>query len=182
MSIEYKFINKIDSENIKNQIWEILCECDKEFIPFLSSRESSTQSKLDVLGSDQIKPVSYFNIMIAQNFILAFDNKVDKVVGFMTFKNNYYCEELESYSPSNYITTICVNKDYRNQGITKGFYRMMLTCLKDELKNPYITTRTWSTNASHIRILEQLNFKITKKLINHRGPNIDTVYYALGVD
>ena len=41
-----------------------------------------------------------------------------------------------------------------------------------------IFTRTWSTNAAHIKILDKFNFEIIKCIENDRGDGIDTVYFA----
>jgi len=42
----------------------------------------------------------------------------------------------------------------------------------------WIATRTWSLNSAHIHILEKLGFALVKRLVDHRGPGIDTVYYG----
>ena len=42
-----------------------------------------------------------------------------------------------------------------------------------------IFTRTWSTNLAHIKILEKFGFSEHLRIKNHRGENIDTVYFAL---
>ena len=44
-------------------------------------------------------------------------------------------------------------------------------------KEKNIATRTWSTNYSHMHILDNLGFKLVQRDINDRGVNIDTVYY-----
>jgi len=179
MNITYKVEKSIQTDEIKEQIWQILCECDKEFIPALSARESSTQGNLNNNTSLDVKPQSYFENMITQNFILAIDEETGSLVGFMTFRSNYHCEELKDYAPSNYITTICVKKDYRNHGITKGFYEVILENVEDaELASNFVTTRTWSTNDAHIHLLNKLGFINCTTLKNHRGEGIDTVYFA----
>jgi SAM-dependent methyltransferase len=133
------------------QIWEILCECDQDFFPPLSSRESSYQNELSLEMKQDVKPYKYFNEMIGQFFIVALEPTTDRVVGFMTFKHSYSCPELSEYDPSNYITTICVRKHNRNQGITKKLYDFIEECLPSTYRLPYVTTRTWTGNDAHIQ-------------------------------
>jgi ribosomal protein S18 acetylase RimI-like enzyme len=172
----------VESEKL-NDIWNILCECDKEFVPPLSARESSYQSNLTVEENNDVLPHSYYEVMMKQHFILAIEEENGKVVGFMTFKNGYSCPELENYSPSNYITTICVQKAYRNYGITRKFYSMIQSdALPSKVKQPFISTRTWSTNDAHLHVLDSIGFKVSERLIDHRGPSIDTVYFAKAIE
>ena len=76
MKIEYK--GKVTEEREKQQIWEILCECDQEFYPPLSARNSSAQKNLknDTAGEeDNVNgqpPTVYYDEMIRQEFILAY--------------------------------------------------------------------------------------------------------------
>ena len=86
MRVQYK--GNILTSKEKEQIWEILCECDQEFYPSLSARESSSQKQLKVDGTkEQALPHSYFKEMIAQEFLAALEG--DRMVGFMTFKKGY---------------------------------------------------------------------------------------------
>ncbi len=45
-------------------------------------------------------------------------------------------------------------------------------------KDDFVATRTWSTNNSHMHLLDKKGFDLVSRLINDRGNNIDTVYYA----
>ena len=53
----------------------------------------------------------------------------------------------------------------------------MYNILLNERKEKNIATRTWSANYAHIHILDILGFKLVQRILNNRGPNIDTVYY-----
>ena len=179
MVIEIKFYDNIESQ-YEPEIWKILCECDNEFVPPLSSRETSYQSKLDNCVTTDVKPISYYQIMIKQLFLIAFDD--EKIVGFMTFRSNYASSELSLFSPSNYISTICVTHSYRNKGITNNFYRFIEASLPSEYMMPFISTRTWSTNSNHIHLLQKYDYTLATNLKNHRGPGIDTLYYAKAIN
>lgn len=152
-------------ESVKN----LLEKYDKAFIPALSQRNSTTQQTL--VNNDNSTETSideYLNNLLEQSFILAIHN--EELVGFMSFIED---KELPygTQSPSNYVSTVIVDESFRGQGLTKQFYREMM-----RFKKP-ITTRTWSSNHSHIAILKSLGFENVKTLLNDRGENIDTVYY-----
>lgn len=165
------------SDKYGEEVWDILCECDSEFVPPLSSRESSFQPKLSKLNDVQnVKPKSYFEIMKKQHFLLAL--KGGKVIAFMTFRGGYFCPELSENSPSNYITTICVLEQFRRQGVAEMFYDHMINHLKGKVRQPFITTRTWSSNKGHIKLLGKLGFVNSTCLVDHRGIGVDTVYFS----
>ena len=179
MKIEYRGI--VTDEKEKKQIWDILCECDREFYPPLSARNSSVQKDLRTEESsdrDQIvKPTVYFDEMIQQYFILAFDD-AGKMTGYMTFKKDYICDALQNFGKSLYITTICVKKDCRRQHVMNSLYECMETEAAKICSCPRISTRTWSENEAHMRGMEQRGYDLLCRLENDRGPGIDTVYYG----
>jgi len=179
MRVKIEFYESLTDEQLLAEIWEILCECDHDFVPHLSARESSYQSSFQDEESKNVLPQTYYEVMIKQHFLMAIDEQTRKLAGFMTFKSNYDCEELKHASPSNYITTICIKKDYRNKGITRQFYQMIESDLIPEnVRMPYLSTRTWSLNLSHLHLLDSFGFTLAMRLPNHRGPGIDTVYYS----
>lgn len=55
-----------------------------------------------------------------------------------------------------------------------SFYKQLFARLEE---NDTVTTRTWSTNHSHIHVLMKLGFELVKKIDNSRGEGVDTVYY-----
>jgi RimJ/RimL family protein N-acetyltransferase len=173
--MELQFQETVLDEKVKQQIWEILCECDDDFVPRLSARESSAQKDLTGAGGDG-KPYTYFNEMIKQCFVLAFED--DGMAGFMTFKRPYICDALEEFGESAYITTICVKHEMRNKGILKKMYAYLEDTVAVENGIHRLSTRTWSQNHAHIHVLEKLGFRTITVLPDDRGPGIDTVYFG----
>ncbi len=170
--MKIKHYSKVTNENYLNDIKNLLILCDNEFVPKLSDRISTTQTDLDVEKTEMQIPEEYFNAISSQQAILAIENH--KVVGFMSFRENYVCEHIsEEYSPNIYITTIIVHPQYRNKGIAGMFYSKLMK----KFAHHFLFTRTWSTNDSHIRILRAIGFHEHCYLNNDRGENIDTVYY-----
>jgi len=162
-------------------VWEILCECDNEFVPPLSSRNSSSQKDLRLgpgaAGSRvSDKPTAYFEELRKQQFIIA---KSDgKVAGFMTFKTGYICDALSDFGTSNYITTVCVRKESRRQGILAGMYDMTENGLPAGVDSARISTRTWSQNDAHINALMKRGYSVIKRLPDDRLPGINTLYFG----
>lgn len=174
--MEIKYFSKITEEKLKDAIWNLLVECDQEFYPSLSSRESSSQTVLS--GSNALTPLpySYFNTMIKQQFICLFDQ--GQLIAFMTFIHGFEMNQLEKYGMTNYVTTICITHPYRGQGITTKLYDYLFRNLPSTIHLPYVATRTWKQNTRHIQVLKKLGFHEALVLPNHRGEGIDTIYYA----
>lgn len=174
--MEIEFLSQL-STRTKKDLWQLICKCDKEFIPPLSSRDSTSQTS-DLSSNLYSKegPKTYFYGLLNQNFIVAREGASLK--GFLSFINGYSHKYLQGYNPSNYVTTICVDKTSRTKGVGKFLYMNMIYNLPKEWKLPYITTRTWSTNHNHIHILEKINFTLVRVIKNHRGEGIDTLYFA----
>lgn len=175
------YYNDLSNKVLSESVWKILCECDREFIPHLSARESSYQGVLNDIKNTHSKPISYFNAMKQQKFIICKECNTNEIVAFMTFKRNYNCDEMSISNKSNYITTICVTKNHRNKGILKLLYNYIEYKLPKEVRLNYLTTRTWSTNTWHIHTLKKNGYKIINTLVNHRGENIDTIYFAKSI-
>lgn len=131
--MKYKILhfNKILNEKMKKDIWELLCLADKDFVPKLSARESSYTGQLSSEEKINIKPYSYFETMIQQKFFVAVDKK-ENVIGFMSYKDDYVCEELKEYSPSSYGTTAYILKEWRKEGIGKIFFEKWEEQVKKE--------------------------------------------------
>lgn len=165
----------------KDQIWEILCQCDDEFYPRLSLRDSSSQKDLSGGGTGTAQPVTYFREMVGQDFILAYEEETGTIAGFMTFKRDYICEAMESFGHSFYITTVCVRKELRGRGIMKGLYHCMETEVPQLLGCSRITTRTWSLNQAQLHELAKRGYRQLALLKDHRGPGVDTIYFGMEV-
>lgn len=165
----------------EKDVWDLVVASDGEFVPRLSFRESTTQNNLtagelecaspDHLNLVPVLPKRYFEIMKKQNFILALENK--KVIGFLSHIPNHYVDGLEMGMPCDYISTVIVSPENRGKGITKKLYKRLWETTDDNS----LVTRTWSTNFSHLSILQHLGFNLVFLIENDRAQGIDTVYY-----
>ena len=173
---EFVYFEKIENETYFEEIFELMCRFDKAFIPPLSSRKTTTDACLSGLSEGDEKPVAYLETMKEQSFVLAL---VDgHVRGFMSFRDYYENEALHLPAGRTlYASTCIVDESLRGQGIMSKFYDYMIHDIKDP-RPVAVATRTWHTNAPHLRVLEKHGFELVKRLPNDRGEGIDTVYFV----
>lgn len=175
--MRYIFRDNLYDSPYEEDIFELLCLCDEDFFPSLSSREDSKQMNLEGLSSDSAKPYRYFDKIKSQAFIFTI-NEEDRCIALMSFIPDYESEELKEIAATNYISTICVHPEFRKRGILKDLYRYMFEKLPKTYKLPTISTRTWSLNKYHLIALEKLGFKVHRVIKDHRGKGIDTLYFV----
>jgi ribosomal protein S18 acetylase RimI-like enzyme len=158
-------------------IAEVLTRVDHEFIPPLSSRDSTTTK--DLAGGFDVErpvgpPVTYLASVLDQHAILALS--AGTLVGLISFRTAHSELLLRNWSPCDYVSTVIVLPELRRRGIARGLYAALLG--RTGMRSPYVATRTWSTNHSHLNLLAELGFAQVACLPDHRGPGIATVYYA----
>lgn len=160
----------------RDRVWELLRSADREFVPPLSARRSSTQTDLSGSAPGIVPdgPREYFAVMSAQPVLLAYMTRgtSDAVAGFMAFRRDVALPGPPR--PSLYVTTVVVDPACRRQGVTSAMYRELIALATAE--GCGVSTRTWSSNAGHLALLEGLGFRIIERRVDDRGPNIDTVY------
>lgn len=162
-------------------IWQLLLAADEEFVPPLSTRESTTQAALrpatqaedDAMGEG---PVQYFEALQDQQFILAREKRSSAVVGFLSFRAGHRLPAPAPEGHHLYVSTVIVGRDHRRRGITRAMYQRLLA--EAALLGQGVATRTWSTNTGHLRLLEQIGIAEVLRLPDHRGTGIDTLYLA----
>lgn len=172
--MKYSLKNNLDKDESK-AVWKILCACNNDFIPPLSSRFSTSDILFEEDNNAEL-PKQYFESIIDQNFILVKDTD-NKVIGFLSFINGYSNQYLLKFSPSNYISTICIDPNYRGLGIGTELYNFMEQNLPLELTSNFITIRTWSTNFTQLKMLEKRKYRLVKEIKNHRGEGISSLYF-----
>ncbi len=172
MKIQY--LKKIKNKDWIQDLRQLLILCDKEFVPHLSARGSTTQMNLKPANQESEVPEIYLQEILEQPAIVAIEN--DKLVAIMSFKRGYVCEHIaEKFFNNLYVTTVIVHPQYRHRGLAGKMYSKLIKTYPRR----YVFTRTWSTNLSHIRILLSIGFHEHCCLRDDRGVGIDTVYYGL---
>lgn len=170
-----------EKDGWREAVYRLLDQAEAEFIPALSTRESTSQRNLEPVEAEGGSVNEYFREMWKQQLLLAADENAGKqLAGFMSYKDDYHLQLSGRDVESLYVSTVVVAPEFRGHGITVRFYRE-LQRLADEVKLP-IVTRTWSTNHAHLHILNKVGFALAERLENDRGAGIDTVYYQWGMN
>ena len=144
--MEMRIFENLTDAALLSQVYRLLVQADREFVPPLSSRGSTTQQSL---RNSEGSIGDYFEEMKQQCFVLAMDQ--DRVAGFMSYKKDYSCE-YTPFLPNLYASTCVVHPSTRGKGLMKQFYREMIALAPER----WICTRTWHTNASHLKVLDKL--------------------------
>lgn len=166
--MEIKILGEGEKEYYGNDILNLLVESDNEFVPPLSKRGTPKDKSfsLDRDTSDGI--LSYYKSMCREQILAAISD--GKVIGFVSFWENFEDGE----TPNIYVSTLVVAQKQRGKGLALKMYGNLFDVLYSDRA---VYTRTWSTNAAHTGILSRLGFSEFKRIKDHRGIGIDTVYY-----
>lgn len=170
--MEFRVLNSLEKSKYREELMEILSINDKNFVPPLSQRSSTTQSNLQGAdGEGDILP--YFNKMMEQNILAMFF--AGKLFGFVSYIDNYVSDVVGADThPNIYLSTLALRPETRGMGATKKAYTHLFF---DRYPHCNVYTRTWSTNGPHIHILDGFGFGELKRIPNDRGEGIDTVYF-----
>ena len=173
-NITIRFFERITDDKTKDGLWNVLCECDKEFYPPLSERKifgSLLEMNCRAKNIEK-KPYTYFKSMIKQHFLIAFiDDRY--IAGFMSFLSDVKPKEF--HITCNYYTTLCVRKANRSKGVAT---QLLTFPLPEKFMSDMTLTRTWSSNFPIIKSLGRSGFSIKKVSANDRDKGVDTLYYS----
>ncbi len=169
--MEFKILTEKEKKLFELQMINMLTLADKEFVPPLSERSSTTQGNLSAGGTGGIN--SYYADMAKQEILCALEG--EEVLGFVSYRKDYVSELIsESELPNIYISTLVLSPAARGRGLTSKMYSFLFDELYPECS---VFTRTWSTNIAHTKILSKFGFSELLRKENDRGEGIDTVYY-----
>lgn len=172
--MEFLMLSEKEKEIYNNDILKLLEISDNEFVPPLSKRYSTTQQNLKSSeNSGDGGVLNYHKQVIKQCILGAFEG--NKLLGFVSFKENVVTDIIKT-TPNIYISTLVLHPDARGKNLTFKMYDYLFNEL---YKGVSVFTRTWSSNAAHIKILSKFNFSQYKIIENDRGEGIDTIYFSL---
>lgn len=157
----------------REEILSMMRFSDKDFIPPLSARSSTTQKDLSGSQSTENGIELYYAQMETQQILCAFEE--DTLLGFVSYRENHTSDLITEESfPNIYLSTLIVKPEARGKGLTRKMYEYLFW---DRYRDRNIFTRTWSTNFAHIKILDRFGFDLIHRIENDRGKGIDTVYF-----
>lgn len=167
-------LSEKEKEIYNNDILKLLKISDNEFVPPLSERHSTTQVNLKESHKSVGCGVLDYHTQVMEQCILGAVEQ-DRLLGFVSFKENVVTDIITT-TPNIYISTLILHPDARGRNLTFKMYDYLFNEL---YKGVSVFTRTWSSNAAHIKILSKFNFSQYKIIENDRGEGIDTIYFSL---
>ena len=184
-NVRLKYVGSIadPSTDKAEAIKHLMVKCDNDFVPPLSFREDTTRAISDmILHEMDIEP--YFELILAQKNIIAYHE--NEVIAFLTFQNNF---TNHSYFPTkanendiiNYISTIIVDKEFRRLHVASKLYDFIEQLLPNDMLSQCVATRTWSTNESHIKLLDKRGYELTCTMHKDRTTavgKLDSFYFC----
>ena len=176
-SDSYRFFVRagVTDPDEQRQLYDLLVECDRDFVPPLSDRRSTTQTDLGPAEPNPDGVRDYFDALIAQHVTLCAGP--GRIVGFLSFRPEYTCEMLRDGVTYCYLSTMAVSHSCRGQRISPRLYRASLDWAREHLPGRPVLLRTWSTNRAQAHLMPELGFEEVLRLPNDRGDGVDTVYY-----
>lgn len=166
---------RVQDEEEKREIRELLALCAGDFVPPLTQRSSTTQQSWEQGSGDGV--ALYAEALLQQSVLLW--KQDGKTVGLLSFRPEYVCEALPGQPTVFYLSTLCVSPACRGQGLARRIYEAVLAFARETLPERPVVLRTWSTNAPQLRLMTRLGFAEIFRLPDDRGPGVDTVYYRL---
>ena len=155
-------------------IYAVLEAGDEDFVPPLSTRFSTSDTSFSAKTDSKKGIDAYFNSMMKEEMLVAIED--GKLLGFVTFMPDFTCKYIDADSfPNIYICTLLLSPEARGKGLTAKMYTHLFDTLYPHAN---LYTRTWSTNAAHIKILDRFGFSLIARIENDRGEGIDTVYFG----
>ena len=171
--MRFELLTKSQKALYREEILGMMRFSDKDFIPPLSARSSTTQKDLSGIRSVENGIELYYSQMEQQQILCVFEGET--LLGFVSYRENYTCDQItEDTFPNIYLSTLIVKPEARGKGLTRKMYEYLFW---DQYRDRNIFTRTWSTNSAHIKILDGFGFTLIQRLENDRGNGIDTVYF-----
>ena len=153
---------------VRDRIWDLICRCDDDFYPPLSTREP-TDSVMVQTGVKESKPHTFFE-MIQGTSVLVDSEDVNGVIAFY---KGYVLDEVDDI-PRTYVMFILVDPDARGRGLGRSLYEAMFEHMSGS--EAPVVTRTWSTNYSHLALARSMGLTRSVVLENDRGNGVDTVF------
>lgn len=157
------------------KIWNILCECDRDFIPPLSWYRKDIDEFTDA-QKDILVPNVFYKHIIKHPFILIRHHS--EVIGFLTFENGKIIDALNELGRVNYVNAVCIGRKYKRYGLKKDLYNYIEERLPKEYKFSTIITRTSDSDYRDKVSFDEM--KYAKKAILKSEDDFipDTIYYA----
>ena len=172
--MEFLLLTSAQKKAFGAQIYGIMEACDADFVPPLSTRFSTSDTSFDAKTVAKNGIDAYFKDMMGEQILACVEG--EELLGFVTFKTDFSCKYIpQDTYPNLYICTLLLSERARGRGVSVKMYTHLFDTLFPRVN---LYTRTWSTNAAHIKILTRFGFSEIARIANDRTQGIDTVYFG----
>ena len=162
-------------EETVDQILPLLEEVSDEFVPPLHTRTPDDNNLNDKTSPDNPSGIHLYAGTLAKNYKILALFAGRELACFLAYKKT-----TSIVNPDEkvlYVSTIATRKKFRKLGLAHKLYEYFLNAVKYNPEIKAVETRTWHTNLASIKLLKKLKFKQVKRLKNHRGKGIHTLYF-----
>ena len=166
---------RVTDETERQAVYDILVECDNDFVPPLSYRAGTKQTDWTHKGATHAGVRDYFDTVMQQHVLLW--KRDGETIAFMSFRPHEVTPHLEQYGSVCYLSTLCVRHACRGQGLSPKIYRAAQQWAREH-GGEITVLRTWSTNAAQMHLMGKLGYVEKARLKDDRGAGVDTVYYV----
>lgn len=160
------------SDRVRLGVRNLIEHVDHEFVPPLSTR-SGTLSMDTLEGESDVS--RYLLALDHESWLVATDQ--GSVVGFLSYIECHHPTGLPPCTASLYATTVGVHRQARRKGVATALYGTLEHIAADRAVK-YLTIRTWTSNAGHLRLLRGRGFEVIRRAPDHRAAGVGTVYLA----
>jgi ribosomal protein S18 acetylase RimI-like enzyme len=161
--------DELDSH--KDDLWNVLQLTDRDFVPKLSAREPTTLGELKPSKVVFQLPIEHLDFLLQLHVFIAISE--GKAVGFLSFLPGFRHEVVPSLTSCVLIDTVAVIPSFRRKGIARDLYRALFASPLFQSYDDAVL-HTWSTNATHGVLIEELGFEKIRIIENERAPGIHT--------
>jgi ribosomal protein S18 acetylase RimI-like enzyme len=170
--MEFILLSAAQKSLYRPQLLDVMRICDKDFVPPLSARHSTSDTAFTHKTVCENGITAYLDDMLAHHVLAAVEDGA--LLGFVAFKTDYAHGPITADAlPNLYICTLMLAPAARGRGLAAQMYTHLFNELYPQTD---LYTRTWSTNGAHLKILSRFGFSVMARIENDRGNGIDTVY------
>jgi ribosomal protein S18 acetylase RimI-like enzyme len=169
----------VESDTLSNEqalgVWDLLVECDTDFVPSLSQRGKES---VEVYSEKKNMAPSECYLSIAHDHFILASDKNGHVVAFTCFKSKQLGNPWGNDVLGTFVELTCVARAHRGKGIAQMLYAYLENELPADVSLPYIARCTWSSNIVQRHLYTKFGYALVGEVYNQRGPGVHTLYYG----
>jgi ribosomal protein S18 acetylase RimI-like enzyme len=159
----------------KDDLWHVLEATDHDFVPPLSARAPTTLGKIEPAHVAFALPIEHLEFQLGLHVILA--KQGQRVMGFLSFLPDFHHDMIDKMDSCVLIDTVAVMPSMRRSVVRRELYKALFASAEFQ-RHTNAVLHMWSTNQSHCALIESIGFREIRRIVDDRGPGIDTLIYT----